>query len=363
MSLSSMNAGPLGAAVGAALVSLGLGVLVLCTGRWHGRWTFDADRGVQKLHTAPTPRIGGLGVWLGVAWGLAIAPPPVQHLGWPCWIAASLAFAVGLWEDLTKRVSAGLRLAACLLSGLGVCALSGLALSRVDVWGVDLLLGWAPVSWVFTSIALAGVANSFNIIDGCHGLSSGTALLGLLGLCAMAAALGDGTLLALGWVLIGAVAGFFVLNWPWGKIFLGDGGAYFVGFSLAWMAVLLIERHPSVSAFAVLLVCAYPVTEVLFSMYRRSRKRRRTSHPDRLHLHSLLKRRYVRRWCRAHPPTQRNAVAGGLLWSLSLGAAFTAGLTRQSQGGSVLAVAIFVVVYVLVYGRMARHRWRWSCRA
>jgi hypothetical protein len=106
----------------------------------------------------------------------------------------------------------------------------------------------------------------------------------------------DAQLAGVALVLAACVWGFFWVNWPLGKIFLGDGGSYFVGFSLAWVAVMLIERNPSVSAFAALLVCAHPVTEVLFSIYRRKIKKTNPGRPDRLHLHSLVKQRYVRRW-------------------------------------------------------------------
>ena len=61
---------------------------------------------------------------------------------------------------------------------------------------------------------------------------------------------------------------FWVVNWPWAKIFLGDGGRYFSGFALALACVMLLERNNSITAFAPLLLCIYPVTEVLFGIYR-----------------------------------------------------------------------------------------------
>jgi UDP-N-acetylmuramyl pentapeptide phosphotransferase/UDP-N-acetylglucosamine-1-phosphate transferase len=95
---------------------------------------------------------------------------------------------------------------------------------------------------------------------------------------------------------IGAVLGFFVWNFPAGLIFLGDGGAYFLGFHAAEVALLLLVRKPQVSLLFPLLVCIYPVTETLFSVYRRRVLRSLPpSMPDGIHLHSLIYRR-VTRW-------------------------------------------------------------------
>ena len=91
---------------------------------------------------------------------------------------------------------------------------------------------------------------------------------------------------------IGALAGFFVLELPGGLVFLGDGGAYFVGFYVAEVAILLLHRNPQVSPMFPLLACIYPVFETLFSMYRRRVLRDRSPGvPDGIHLHSLIYRR------------------------------------------------------------------------
>ena len=102
-------------------------------------------------------------------------------------------------------------------------------------------------------------------------------------------------------MLYGAlVLGFFVVNFPFGKIFLGDGGAYFAGFLLAALGVLLPMRNPEVSAWTAILICAYPVIETLASMRRKARRDGHSvGQPDRVHFHMLAHRRYARRIVRA----------------------------------------------------------------
>ena len=130
-----------------------------------------------------------------------------------------------------------------------------------------------------------------------------------------------------------------------------------MGFALAWVAVLLLERNPSVSAFAALLVCVHPVIEVVFSIYRRKIKRSHPGHPDRLHFHSLVKQRYVRRWFGNLPVALRNSITGLLVGGMTLTAVFIALLTYDSVVLSILGFVGLALGYVAIYARMVRHHW------
>jgi UDP-N-acetylmuramyl pentapeptide phosphotransferase/UDP-N-acetylglucosamine-1-phosphate transferase len=95
-------------------------------------------------------------------------------------------------------------------------------------------------------------------------------------------------------VLIGAIFGFFFWNYPRGKIFLGDGGAYLIGFWIALLTILLVTRNNSVSPLYALLVNAYPVVETLFTIWRRKfHKNKNPSIADDMHLHTLVYRRVI----------------------------------------------------------------------
>jgi UDP-N-acetylmuramyl pentapeptide phosphotransferase/UDP-N-acetylglucosamine-1-phosphate transferase len=133
--------------------------------------------------------------------------------------------------------------------------------------------------------------------------------------------------------------------------------SYFVGFAMAWLAVLLIERNPGVSAFAALVICAHPVTEVLLSIYRRKVRKIHPGMPDKLHFHSLVKRRYVSRWFRYLPRTLRNSITGAIIGLMTLTAVVLANFTYAS---ALMSAAIYVALapgYVAIYARMVRHRW------
>jgi len=332
-------------------------VLLVWTKGWHGELTMDHTEGVQKFHTAPTPRIGGIPIFLGIIVAWSQAPQGTQTLLAPMLFAGLPAFIFGVLEDVTKRVGVMQRLLATMASGLLAWWITGYSLGRVDLWGADWLLGYTVVSVLFTAFAVGGVANSINIIDGFNGLASGTAVLAFLGYAMMSWQVGDPLLASVALVLAACVWGFFWVNWPLGKIFLGDGGSYFIGFSLAWTAVMLIERNPSVSAFAALLVCVHPVTEVLFSIYRRKIKKLHPGHPDRLHFHSLVKRRYVRRWAPGFSTNARNSITGLLVGAMTVLASLMANLLYEQTGLSAAAFFALALGYVAIYARMVRYRW------
>ena len=334
------------------LVSFGLCVLVAITTRWHGAHTLDSANGIQKFHIHPTPRVGGLPMVLGLLAAVIMCPPDLRNKLWPWLIAGCPAFAFGLAEDFTKRVGVSARLFATMASGALACFLTGYALTRVDVWGLDWLLQYTAIAILFTSFAVGGVANAINIIDGLNGLASSMVIWALLAIAVLATRLGDTVLTAACLLIVVSVLGFILVNWPFGKLFLGDGGSYFLGFSLAWACVLLVERHSEVSPFAPLLLCVHPVTEVLFSVFRRRMRRQHPGQPDRLHLHSLVNRRMMQRWLPHGSKTVHNSVGGLLIGSMSLPPAVLVQWIYGSTPACLTAVIALGAGYIWLYQRM-----------
>ncbi len=347
------------AAWAAGLAALFVAVLLVLTKELHGPLSMDSTFGVQRFHTEPTPRIGGIAIVCGVLLGTLLSAGESRHMLQAIVLAGALAFAFGLLEDLTKRVSVAKRLFATLGSGLLGWFVTGIWITHVHIPGVDALLAWAPVAVLFTAVAVSGVANALNIIDGFNGLAAGVALIILTALGLLSVSLGDAQLGHVCLILAASVAGFLLVNWPLGKLFLGDGGAYFVGFGVAWVAVLLLHRHTEVSAWCPLLICAYPVVEVLFSMVRRRRRHSLVGQPDRLHLHSLLKRRLVRRLFPRATNLLRNSITGALTWPLTVPSAIWAMTFYDNTLMLVLGLLLFVLAYELLYVRLTRFRWGW----
>lgn len=337
------------AAAAAALLSFALCGLLVLTQRWHGRYSHDGMVGVQKFHSRPTPRIGGAA--LALAYGLTqpLLPEDLGTIWTLIGLAGVPALAAGLAEDLTKRVGVRARLGATMISGVVFALLTGYVMDQVDLPGVDWLLGFGLVALAFTGFSVGGVANAVNIIDGFNGLAAGSLLIMFAGFAIVARLAGDPLVLALALLFAALVAGFFVLNFPYGSIFLGDGGAYFCGYLLAVLGVLLPARNPEVSAWTAVLICAYPVIETLASMRRKSRRERGgIGQPDRVHFHMLAHRRYARRLVAER--SLRNPATSVVTWALPL--LTTAFVVLSWQSAALSAFFFFVTTYL--YGEIYR---------
>ncbi len=336
---------------------------LVATQPWHGRFSMDNAAGVQNHHKEPTSRIGGVAIALGLVSSWVLATPDVRTVLGPMLLAGIPAFLFGLLEDLTKQVGVLPRLLATVASGLLAWYLTGIAMQNTGLPPLDWLLAFTPIAVLFTAFAVGGVANALNIIDGFNGLAAGAIviMMGALGL--IAADVGDSTLASVCFLLAFCALGFCVVNWPLGPIFLGDGGAYLLGFCLAWLAVLLPMRNPQINAWVSLLVCSYPVLEVVFSVQRR--RRRIGHHPgeaDKCHLHHFMHRRVV---CKLFPHMRRrlqNGMTSPLGWICAALPAAWAVVFAESTVLLAVGFVLAIFSYAAVYARLTQFRWCFSAR-
>lgn len=326
-----------------------MATLIVLTQRWHGRWTHDEHKGIQKFHSQPTPRIGGLAIVSGSFISALFFESALRALILPLLIAGLIPFIFGFREDVTKHVSVKDRMLATMAGALTAIALTGIYLNRLDVPGLDFLIASWPVGIMVTVVAISGVTNAINILDGFNGLAGGTAMIILTFFGWIAYQSSDFLLIPLCLMLATSLFAFMLLNYPFGKIFLGDAGAYFVGFLLAWIALLLPMRNEEISPWASLLVCAYPVVEVLYSMVRRMRSHVKADSPDNLHLHTLIKTRIVRRYFRFLPSWVRNSLVAPIIWLCSVILGWIASYWMNNVPVLILAFMSFVLLYHLSY--------------
>ncbi|PWE48208.1 glycosyl transferase family 4 [Thioclava sp. NG1] len=329
--------------------------LIVVSQEFHGKLSHDGSDGVQKIHEAPTPRIGGIAVFLGACIGGAFLPIEARSLWWTISLCALPAFSAGIAEDITKKVHATWRLVATLVAGLIFCVVSGYHVERADIPGLDFLLAYPGFAIALSVLAIGGIANSLNIIDGVNGLASGTAIIVLTCFAILAARSDDFELLAICLLMIGAIAGFFVLNFPAGKLFFGDAGAYTTGFVLAVIGIILPVRNPEYSPLTAVLALSYPWIETLVSIHRRAKREGATpGEADRLHLHSLVYRSRAR--CLAASlgsPRLRNPITSVILWPITLIACVITVMAPDSPGVLVCGVGVVFLTYLLMYRRVA----------
>ena len=348
----------------AFVVSLFLTLLAVKLTKGRIRAARDHDiSGPQKFHAAPVPRIGGLGIFVALVAGcgvIALRDGAIGNAAWLLLACGLPAFGAGMAEDFTKDQSPRRRLFFTAMSAALAAMFASGVITRTDIPGLDSVVAH-PVGAALTTIfVVAGVANAVNIIDGFNGLASMCVLMMLVALAYVGFEVGDRLIMVLALAGVGAVMGFFVWNFPAGLIFLGDGGAYFLGYFVAELAILLLYRNPSVSPLFPLLLCFYPVFETLFSIYRRKFLRGRpVGMPDGVHLHSLIYRRFVR-WAAgertARELTRRNSMTSPYLWMLCMLSIVPAVLWWDSTPMLALFLALFALSYVAIYWRIVRFR-------
>lgn len=345
------------------LASLLITLWVLRSNHLHLSFTADSNlSGVQKFHTIAVPRIGGIAIFLGIFLALCVRyfeSAEVGLFGLLLVMCSLPAFLSGLTEDLTKKVGVKVRLLATMVSaGLAGYFLNAW-LGSVQILGIDnLMMAYPFVAVAITCFAVGGVANAFNIIDGYNGLSSMVAVIILSGIAYVAFQVNDYPIMIAALAMIGALLGFLVFNYPRGAIFLGDGGAYFVGFWIAELSVLLTARHPEVSKWFPLLLCLYPIFETVFTIYRRVvLQKAHPGMPDALHLHQLIYMRIVRPSVGGHSDAakaQCNALTSPYLWILTALAVIPAILFWQYHFVLKGFALLFAVTYVWLYWAIVR---------
>jgi UDP-N-acetylmuramyl pentapeptide phosphotransferase/UDP-N-acetylglucosamine-1-phosphate transferase len=322
-------------------------------------WGSDSDfGGPQKFHCKPVPRLGGVGILAALVLSAIYMRwwTPVQDqlaLLVACGIPA---IAFGLAEDITLSVRPRTRMLAAALSALLGALLLEAVVVRTSIVVVDGLLAWSFISIPLTVFAVAGIANSVNIIDGFNGLAAMVCMMMFAAIGYVAYSVGDPFILVAALCCLGALAGFFLWNFPLGLIFLGDGGAYFMGFMLAELAVLLVNRHPDVSPWFAMLLFLYPAMETVFSIYRRKVvKGAPIASPDAWHLHSLIFRRLLHAG-RGEGRAHSNPVTSLYLWVLASLAVVPAALFWDNTPALLVFCAMFIGVYLWLYQSIVRFR-------
>ena len=246
---------------------------------------------VQAAHLNPTPRIGGLAIVIALLVAAALSHSAGNWTAFVLLLVSAMpVFVVGLAEDLGYLASPRKRLLAATVSGAVFIALTGQWVLQTGIPGLDTALNWSPFAVAFSLLLAVGISHAFNLIDGLNGLAGFTAFAAALALATIAhqAALTEHRDILL--TIAAAVIGFLIFNFPFGKIFLGDSGAYVIGHLLFWMSVSILWNAPDVSPFAMLLIFFWPIADTLLAITRRLSLGKPIAQPDRLHFHQLIMR-------------------------------------------------------------------------
>lgn len=241
--------------------------------------------GGRKVHANPIPRVGGIAIVLGVVVSMLVWLPPRPDLFWFL-AATAVLFVFGVWDDradIDYRLKFFGQIAAALVMVLG----GDLAITRLPFTFDTALPGYLGVP--LTVLVIVAVTNAVNLSDGLDGLAGGMSLLAIAAL-GLLAYLGDDRVTALlAIVVVGGILGFLRHNTYPARVFMGDTGSQFLGFSAAVLALTVTEKaNPALSCLVPLVVLALPLWDTAHVMVRRIAQGRSPFSPDRGHFHHRL---------------------------------------------------------------------------
>ena len=305
----------------------------------------------QSSHTSPTPRVGGLAIAVGTLSGALLTGDDI--FGLILWTTLPI-FLIGLLEDLGPDTPPSARLSVAALSAILAIMVLGVHVQRLDVPFLDPLLAVGLIGMGFTVFASVGMTHAVNLIDGLNGLSSVIVIAIMVSFGVVAQAHGHTDLMIMNAVVCVAFLGFLCMNFPFGRIFLGDAGAYSIGHIIAWNAILLVEREPNISAWGVLLILLWPVLDTLFAMARRLFNGHSVATPDRLHFHHVMMRLVLIATPKALGKRGANPIGSFLAWPFIATPCVTGVFFIGDARGAFSAVVIFSLAYVALYHVLVR---------
>ncbi|MEY2461187.1 MAG: UDP-GlcNAc:undecaprenyl-phosphate/decaprenyl-phosphate GlcNAc-phosphate transferase [Acidimicrobiaceae bacterium] len=239
-------------------------VLVTPAAIWvAGRMGLVDHPGPLKVHEKPVPYVGGVGVAAALAWGVGSTRPSLL-------VPLGAALALGLLDDATS-----LPPLSRFFGELAIGAAVGVCVPLGDQRALGIL---------FAALATVVLCNGVNMIDGLDGLAGGTSVVAALGFYVVLT--GDGATISL--ALAAGLAVFLAFNVAPARVYLGDGGAYLVGTTLAVLFTLACRAHSGASFGVAALLVGYPTIELVFTVVRRSVRGGSPLTGDRHHIYDQL---------------------------------------------------------------------------
>jgi UDP-N-acetylmuramyl pentapeptide phosphotransferase/UDP-N-acetylglucosamine-1-phosphate transferase len=246
----------------------------------------------RSSHSQPTPRGGGIALVSMTLIGL-VCSQFIWHLtAWPglmVYLAAAIVIAVVSWLDDLQSLSPKIRFLVHFLA-------AGLVIAEWGYWeNLNLpLLGNLPLGWVglaLTLLWIVGLTNAYNFMDGIDGIAGGQALVAGLGLAVVGMMLDDKFVFAIGGLLAASSLGFLFYNWSPAKIFMGDVGSAFLGFTFAVIPVMAKRTAPLNRDFMLWIgfLLLWPfIVDTGFTLLRRLSKGENVFQAHRSHLYQRM---------------------------------------------------------------------------
>ena len=239
----------------------------------------------RKVHTTPTPRVGGVGIVIGslipIAFWVPIDNSVLAYL-----FGALVLLGFGLWDD-SRELGHYVKFVGQLIAVLAVVYYGDVYVRTLPFTDLEPLS--PAIGKPFTVFAIVGMINAINHSDGLDGLAGGLSILSLSCIAYLAFLANDSTVVTIAIAILGGVFGFLRYNTHPAKVFMGDGGSQFLGFTLAFLAIVLTQNvNPALSPALPALILGLPIIDILAVFAQRAYHRMNWFRATKNHIHHRL---------------------------------------------------------------------------
>jgi UDP-GlcNAc:undecaprenyl-phosphate GlcNAc-1-phosphate transferase len=244
-------------------------------------------QGVQRVHFGEVPRVGGIISLLGLCFYYLISSNEraMSFIEAALFSALPLAL-ISIKEDFFHNTRASSRLIIMFLSCFLFFYIYDINFPFIDFPVLGPLINSSIIiSWLFFALCVVAIINGNNLIDGANGLMPMSIILQSLSLFYICFSTGDITNMILLISIITPMIIFLIFNYPWGKVFMGDFGAYFYGFCISLLTIIIFGKHSHLPTWGAVIILFYPALELLFSVCRKIYEGKNPMSPDPHHLH------------------------------------------------------------------------------
>ncbi len=297
----------------------------------------------RRMHRKPIPRIGGLAIFISFWISTLLFSQPTPELA-SIWVGGGILVILGVLDDIF-RLTAGLKFVVQILAAV-FAVVNGCVIDYINIGGEYFPLG--VFSYPVTILWIVGLTNAINFIDGLDGLACGVSMISSISLFCVLLLHGSWEFAVITAILAGACLGFLPFNANPARIFMGDTGALFLGYTLAVISVQgVFKLHAVLSFMAPLMVFAFPLLDTLFAIVRRLLAGKSPFAPDRGHLHHRL---VDMGFTQKESVNILYAICGilGLVAVFCTESFFTEGGTIKSICVVALAILIFFVNFIVM---------------
>jgi UDP-GlcNAc:undecaprenyl-phosphate/decaprenyl-phosphate GlcNAc-1-phosphate transferase len=291
----------------------------------------------RKVHEKLMPRLGGLAIFIGVAAGYFVSGLYNEKMT-AITVGGVLITVLGILDD-KYELSAKVKLAGQMIVAILIVS-TGLTIDFISIPFVveKFQLGW--FAFPITILWIVGITNAINLIDGLDGLAAGISSIGIATVAIMAGLAGKELILLLSIIILGSTIGFLFYNFHPAKIFMGDTGALFLGYSISILSLLGLYKSVTLFSFIIpIIILGVPIFDTTFAIVRRIINKKPISAPDKSHLHHRVLAMGF-----SHRNTVLAIYALGILFSIS--AIMLSSVTLW--GALLILIGLFLVTHFIV---------------